>query len=75
MVHEGDGDTNCNWSTGNNPQGIGKGTRRPGNKTTSRNHLNYSINKKDQNTEKSPGHLRKFAVTQTQVKNHLVTLV
>ena len=57
MEHESDGDTNCNWSIGNNPQGIGKGTRRPGNKRTSRDHPNYSIFKIGQNTEMSPGDL------------------
>ena len=32
MEHESDGDTNCNWCTWNNPQWIGKGNRRLGNK-------------------------------------------
>ena len=27
MEHEGDGDTNCNWCTWNNPQKIGKETK------------------------------------------------
>ena len=34
-----------------------------------------SIVKLGQNTEKSPGNLRKFAVTQTPVKNHQLALV
>ena len=38
-------------------------------------HPNFSISKIDQNTEKSLGDLRKFAVTQTPVKNHQVRLV
>ena len=32
MEHGSDGDTNCNWCTRNNPQKIGKGTRRLRNK-------------------------------------------
>ena len=55
----------------NNPQGIGKGTGRLGNKRTSRYHPNYSIVENGQNTEKSPGDLRRLAATQTNadVKN------
>ena len=54
---------------------IGTGTGRLGNKKTSRNHPNYSIIKIDQNAEKSPRHLRRLAVIQTQVKNHQLMLV
>ena len=32
MEHESDGDTNCGRRTWDNPQSIGKGTRRIGNK-------------------------------------------
>ena len=77
MKHEGDSDTNCNWCTQNHPQRIGKsiGKRigRLGNKTNG-DHLDYSIIKISQNTEKSPGDLR-FVVTQTPVENHQLTLV
>ena len=38
-------------------------------------HLNYSIVENGQNTEKSPGDLRRLAVTQTPVKNHQLTLI
>ena len=34
------------------------------------NHRNYCITETDQNTEKSPGNLRRLAVTQTPVKDH-----
>ena len=34
MEYEGDGNTNCNWCAWNNPQKIGKGTGRLGNKWT-----------------------------------------
>ena len=50
--HEGDGDTNCGWCTGNNPQRIAEGTGRLGNKRTSRDRPDYSIIKTVQNTEK-----------------------
>ena len=37
---------------------------------TSGDHPNYSIIENDQNTEKSPGDLRKLAITQTPVEDH-----
>ena len=43
MEHEGDGVTNCDWRTGNNPQNIGKRTGRLGNRRTNGDHLNNSI--------------------------------
>ena len=64
MEHEGDGDTNCNWCTWNNPQKIGKGTRRLRSQRRRRDHPDYSIIK---NTEKCPWRLE---VTQTPIKNH-----
>ena len=36
---------------------------------------NYSIVGKGQNTEKSPGYLRRLAVTQTPLKDHQLTLI
>ena len=56
-------------------QRIGKGTRRTGNKNMSGDHPNDSIVKIGQNTEKSPGDLRRLAVTQTPVKDHQLMLV
>ena len=38
-------------------------------------HLNYSIIDNSQNTEKSPGELRRLAVNQTPVKDHQLTLM
>ena len=38
-------------------------------------HPNYSIIEKGQNTEKSPGDLRRLAVTQTRVEDHQLTLM
>ena len=69
MQHEGDSNTSCNWRTWNGPQRLGKKTGRVGNRKTNRGHPNYSI-KIDQNTEKSPGDLRRLAVTQTPIKGH-----
>ena len=46
-----------------------------GNKRTSGDYPNYSIIENGQNTEKSPGDLRRLAVTQTPVKNHQLTLM
>ena len=75
MEHETDSDTNCSWCTWNNPRTIGKGTGRLRNKKTNKHHPDHSIAKIGQNTEKSPGDLRKIAVTQTPVKNNQLILV
>ena len=74
MKREGDGDINRGWCTWDNPQRIGKGVERHGNKRTSRDRPNFSIIKIGQNTKKSPGDLRGLAVTQTPGRNHLLTL-
>ena len=71
MEHESDSDTNC---TRYNHQSISTETGGFENKRTSGDHPNYSINKIGQNTEKSPGDLRRLAVTQTPVRNHRLTL-
>ena len=54
---------------------ITKGTRGLGSWRTSGDHPNDSIIENGQNTEKSPGNLRRLAVTQTPVKNHQLTLM
>ena len=69
MEHESDGDDNYNWCTWNNPQRIGTGTGRLRNQRTSEDHPDYSIIKIDQKTKKSPGDLRRLAVTQIPVEN------
>ena len=43
--------------------GLVKGTEGFENKRTNGDHPNYSIGEIDQNTKKSPGNLRRFAVT------------
>ena len=56
-------------------QRIGTRTDRLGNKRTRRDHPNYSVGEIGQNTEKSPGDLRKLALTQTPVKTHRLMLM
>ena len=75
MEHESDVDVNCNWCARNNPQMLSKEIRRLKNQRTTRDHSEYGIIKLSQNTEKSPGHLRKLAVSQTPIKYHQLTLV
>ena len=70
MEHEGESDTNCNWSALSNPQIICKGSEKFGNKRTSKYHKDYSIIKINQNTERSPGDLKSLALTQTFLKNY-----
>ena len=63
------------WCTWNNPQRIGKGAGRLGNKRTSRDHPDYNIIINiGQNPEKCPGELR-LPDTQTLVKNYQLMLV
>ena len=75
MEHEGDGDTNCDWRTWYSHQRIDTETARLENKRTSEDYINYSIVEIGQNTEKSPGHMRRLAITQILVENHQLTLM
>ena len=75
MEHKGDGEDNCNWCTRNNLKRIGKGTGGLGNKRTSGDHPVYSTIKIVQNTEKSPGEIKRIAVNQTQVRNKQLKLM
>ena len=74
MEYEGDVVTNCNRCARNGPQGNGKESGRLGIKRTSGDHTYYCIVKIGQNTEMSPGDLRRIAVIQTLVENHQLTL-
>ena len=56
-------------------QKIGTRTGVVGNKRTSGDHPNYYIIEIGQNTEKSPGDLRRLAVTQTPVKDYQLKLL
>ena len=70
MEHAGDNYTNCNWCVWNSNKTITKGTGGLGSWWTSGDHPNYYIIENGQNTEKSPGDLRRLIVTQTPVKVH-----
>ena len=72
MELEGDGDTNCNWYS---QQRISKETGRLRNKRTSRDYPDYCIVKFIQNTEKSPGDLRRLVLIQTPAESNQLTLV
>ena len=67
-------DLNCNWCPQYNHHRISTGTGGLGNKRMSRDHPNYGIVKIGQNTEKSPGDLRRLAVIQTPMTDHQLTL-
>ena len=76
MEHEGDGNTSCNQRARYSHQRIGLlPTGGIGNKNTSSDHPNYSTVKIGQNTEKSPGDLKRLVVTQAPVEDHRLTLV
>ena len=70
VEHESDGYTNCNWCSWYNHQMIGTRTGGLGNKRTSGDNPNCIIVAIGQNTEKSPGDLKRLVVTQTPVKVH-----
>ncbi len=56
-------------------KGLLKELERLGSWRASGDHTNYYIIENGQNTEKSPGDLRRLAVTQTPVKDHQPTLM
>ena len=60
--HETDHCTNCNWCSWYSDQRIVKGTGGLRGWRTSGDHSNYNIIDIGQNTEKSPGDLRRLAV-------------
>ena len=70
MEYEGDNYTNHDWCFWYSHQRIIKGTGGLENKRTNGDHPNYYIIVNGQNTEKSPGDLRRFAVTQTPEKDY-----
>ena len=75
MEHENDGEIIRNWRDRYSHQRIGTATGRLRKKKSSRNYPNYNIIEIEQNTEKSPGDLRRLAVTQTSLRKHQLTLV
>ena len=72
---EGNSDTNCNWCARSGPQKLVKRTERLRNQRTNGDYPDYSIIQIGQNTKKSPGDLRRVAVTQPPMKNHQLMLV
>ena len=70
-LKESDVYTNSNWCSWYSHQSIDKGTGRFRNKRKCGDHSNNCIIEIVRNTEKSPGDLKRLAVTQTPVKNHL----
>ena len=56
-------------------QSIDSGTGGPGNKRTSKDYPKDNMVEIGQNTEKSPGELKRQPVTQTPAENHRLTLL
>ena len=75
MEDESDSDTNCIWYVRYSHQRTGTGTWGLWNRRTRGDHPNNSISEIGNNTEKSPGDLRRLAVTRATVKNHRLTLL
>ena len=75
MDHESDGDTNCNWSTRYSHHGISTGTGGLENKRTTGDHPNYGIVEIGQNTEKSPGDLRRLAGVKTSQMSIIIIII
>ena len=75
MEHADDTYTNCNWGFWYSNKRIIKGTGGLGSWWPSGDHPNYSIIENGQNTEKSPGDLRRLAVSQTPLKDHQMSLM
>ena len=75
MKNEGHNDTNCKCHVWNGLERIKNGAGRVGNWRMNRDYPNGSIVKIGQNTAKSPGDLRRHAVTQTPMKDHPLMLV
>ena len=75
VENEGDGDTNCDKCTWNGPQRLRKRNGGDGNWRTNPDYPGYNIVKNGKNTEKSPGDLKRLAITQIPVKYHQRQLV
>ena len=75
MEHKSDDYTNRDWCFWHWHQRIIKGTGGLGGRRVSGDHPNYNIIESGQKTEKSPGNLRRLAVTQTPVKDYQLKLI
>ena len=75
MKHEGDDYTYHDWCFWYSHQRINKGTGGLGGWRMSGDHPNYYIIENSQNTEKSPGDLRRLVITETSVKDYQLMLM
>ena len=75
MEHKGENYTNCDRCFWQGNKRIIKGPGRFRSWRLSGDHPNNSIVENGQNTEKSPGDLRRLAVTQSPMKDHQLTLI
>ena len=75
VEHESDDYNSCKWCSWYSHRRINKETGGLGNNRKSEDHPNYCIIEIDQNTEKSPGDVKRLAVTQTLKKDHQLTLM
>ena len=75
MEHESDNCINCDWCFWHGNLRITQGPGGFGSWWPCGDHPNDSITEDGQNTEKSPGDLRRLAVTQSPVKDHQLTLM
>ena len=75
VEYESDGYTICNWCSWYSHQKIGRWTGAFGNMRISGCNPKYNIPEIGQNTENSPGDLRRLLVTQAPVKDYQLTLI
>ena len=75
MEYKCDNYTNRDWCFWYRHQRIIKGTVELGDRWTSGDFPNYNIIENGKNTEKSPGDLKRLAITQTPVKDHQLKLM
>ena len=75
VEHESDVYINCNWCSWYIHRMINKGTVGLRNNRASGDHPNYCITGIGQNTEKSPGDLRRLPLTHNPLKDHQLTLM
>ena len=73
MEHAGDNYTNCDWRFWYSNKGLLKGLEDL--EVGGRVETIHTIIDNGQNTEKSPGDLRRLAVSQTPVKNYQLKLM
>ena len=71
----GDDDTYCSWYTWNGPHKSEKESGTDGDQRKNLENPDYGITEIGQNTEKSPGDLKRYAVTHSLLKADQLTLV